>query len=242
MQKKYLFTLLIALTYLTSLHAPLSIAFAASPLASPKPSVGGSPSPTPSPAPATVDEVTENLKKRLVESLTDHPESPTTKLRAYVGVVKDVIGNTIVVQDKDGKKDIKISEDTTIVRSPGNTTVKADNIRIEDYLIAMGDPLDQDALAGTRLVVSATAIKPPAKESGIGTLTKIGGSSLTLKVGSEEHLLAFTPKTSFKSTVATIELADLALGDTLVYTATLDKDGDATATNLMRIATAELAE
>lgn len=240
MQKKLIVTLCLLLYFI--LYTSYSIQAAppspaTSPLASPKPSIVASPSPMP----VSIDEVTENLKKRLVESL-DAETTPAKSPRAYIGMVKDVIKNTIVISDKDGKKDIKLEDDATILRSPGSASIQADDIRIDDYIIAMGYPEGEDVLTGRRLIVSTNPIKTPAKSSGLGTIVKSSKTSLTLKVDSAERVLAITSKTQFKSAGGTIEFVDLAVGDTLIYTATVDEDDDLTATIFMRVATAALAE
>src|SRR3989339_932283 len=80
------------------------------------------------------DAVTENLKRRLQESLQiETSPSPTIELRAYIGTIKDLIGNTLVINGKDGKQDIRIEDGTVILRSPGNTNIKQENINIGDY-------------------------------------------------------------------------------------------------------------
>ncbi|MBP9670316.1 hypothetical protein KBD75_02855, partial [Candidatus Woesebacteria bacterium] len=167
--------------------------------------------------------------------------SSVSKAKAYVGVVKDVIKDTIIMEDKDGKKDIKLQDDTTIVRSPAGTTIKPENIRIDDYIIAIGYPGETDILLGKRLIVSAEEIKPPAKVSGIGIVSKIGKNSVTLKLADKDQLITTTAKTIIKSSAGTIEFSDLEAGDTLIYTATVDDD-DLTATVVMRVQTASIAE
>ncbi len=234
MQKILFLPLLITLITLNCIPTHLTLVSAAPP--------SPTPSPSPSPVPATIDEVTENLKKRLVESL-DNTSAPASTARAYIGRVVDVIKNTIVIEDKDGKKDVKLEDNATILRSPGNASIEADDIRIDDYVIAMGYPAEGgDVLTGRRLIVSATPIKAPAKATGLGTIVKIGKANLTLKVDSAERVLTLTSKTLFKSAAGSIELSDLSVGDTLIYTATVDEDNDLTATIFMRVATAALAE
>lgn len=190
------------------------------------------------------EDVTENLKKRLQESLLV-PTSPTPDsllaLRAYVGTVKDVISTTLVIDDKDGKKDIKIADETTIVRSPGNAVIKPANINIGDSIIAIGTPETDEILLGKRLIVSSSPIAPPTKISSVGTIKSLTKTTLTLTINNSAQVLALTSKTIFKSPAGPIELADLTAGDTVIYTATLDKD-DQTATIVMRIKTAPIAE
>lgn len=238
MQKKQLFIPIITLIFLSSTIYHLSPILAASP----SPTALPSPSISPIPSPASSQEATENLKKRLQESLDlENMPTSTTKAKGYIGMVKDVIKDTIIMEDKDGKKDIKLQEDTTIVRSPIGTSIKAENIRIDDYIIAIGYPEDGDILLGKRIIVSADPIKPPAKVSALGTVTKIGKTSLTLKLADKDQLITTSTKTIIKSSAGTIEFSDLSVGDTLIYTATVDED-DLTATVIMRVQTASIAE
>lgn len=232
MQKKHLFIPFIALTLLLS---TLPRTFAASPSPSPKS--------LPSPSPISSEEVTENLKKRLQESLgPDSSELSTAKARGYIGIVKDVIKDTIILEDKDGKKDVKIQDDTTLIRSPAGTTIKPENIRIDDYIIAIGYPGTDGILQGKRIIVSADPIKPPAKTSGLGTIVKISKTSLTLKVDGQDQIMDLAAKTIIKSAQGTLEQSDLSVGDTMIYTATIDKNDDSTATILMRTQTSTVAE
>jgi len=185
----------------------------------------------------TEDEVTTNLKKRLQESLqTESSPSPTIQLRAYIGIIKDLIGNNLVINSKDGKQDIRIDDDTTILRAPGNTIIKPDSINIGDSIIAIGYPSDEDTLTGRRLIVSATPIESPAKVTAMGVIKKMDKTSLTLSINDSDQKILVNSKTIFKSPAGPIELADLELGDTLIYTATLT-DSTQTATILMRVKT-----
>jgi hypothetical protein len=223
MYKKVLLFPIIALTLMSPVYA-------------------ASPAPTPSSEPPGIDEVTQNLKKRLQASLETTDVPAISSARAYVGVVKDVIKDTIILQDKDGKKDIKLVEDTTILRTPGNAVIKADNIRIDDYIIAIGYLGQDNILTGRRLIVSADPIKSPPKISGIGTIEKLGKTSLTLRVDGQDQIFTLTGKTIYKSAGGSIELADLAVGDTLIFTALVDDNSDLTATILMRIGSTSIAQ
>lgn len=227
MQKKLHFIPLIALIFL------LVPGFAT------LPAQAESPSPTASSS-ATADEVTENLKKRLQASLETQVETPVSSARGYIGIVKDVIKDTLIIQDKDGKKDVKLQDDTTILRSPGNAIIKPENIRIDDYIIAIGYPDGDEILSGRRLIVSADPITPPAKTSNLGTISKLSKSSLTLQIGDQEQIIVIISKTIFKSPAGTIEFSDLGVGDTVIYTALVGKDDAQTATILLRIQTSAI--
>lgn len=187
---------------------------------------------------AELEDVTENLKRRLQDTLGNPPASAQPPaLRSYVGVIRDVIKNTLVVEDKDGKKNVVVEDDATILRTPGNTAIKIEDVRIDDSLIAIGTRLAEDELSGKRLIVSSSPITLANKTSGLGEITKLGKSTLTLNSGGNSLDLTVTGKTVIKSASAlSLDPAELALGDTVIYTATVT-DGTNTATNLMRIKT-----
>lgn len=233
MQKNLLLIPFIALTLLiTKVEA-----------ASPSPLVSPSPSPTISPSPSGDDEASENLKQRFKDSISsdeDTPASLLTAKRAYIGTVKDVIKDTVIVEDKDGKKDIKVSDETTILRSPGNAVIKQDSIKIDDYIIAIGTPKGDEILDAIRLIVSTASIDAPAKASGIGEIKKITKTSLVVMIEGSEKTIAINTKSIYKSPVATIELGDLSVSDTIIYTATKDAKDALTATVIMRIGSTSL--
>ncbi len=186
--------------------------------------------------PTSSAEVTENLKKRLQESLEGETTDSTLSLaRAYIGTVKDLIKTNIILEDKDGEKTVSIHEDATILRTPGSATIKAENIQIDDYIIAMGYFEEGDTLSARRIIVSTSPITAPAKSSGHGTISAINKSSLELARGEETQEIFFTTKTVIKTPSELIELTDLEIGDKIVFTATVDKDEDLTATILMKI-------
>ncbi len=84
--------------------------------------------------------------------------------------------------------------------------------------------------------MSATPIESPAKVTAMGVIKKMDKTSLTLSINDSDQKILVNSKTIFKSPAGPIELADLELGDTLIYTATLT-DSTQTATILMRVKT-----
>lgn len=225
MQKTVLYLLFIGLTLLL----PFASAAAASP------------SPSASTSAISASDVTENIKKRLQESLDTATSAASPNFRAYVGIVRDVIKDTVVVEDKDGKKSVAASGDTVILRSPGNSPIKLEDIRIEDNIIAIGVPLSEDELTGRRLIVSTTPFVSVNKITGYGVVEKIGASTLTLKESDKTTLLTVTSKTVIKSnTSVSLDLSDLKVGDTLIYIALLDGTSTS-AKSIMRIKTTSTA-
>lgn len=204
--------------------------------------LAASPSPTPSisPSPASDEQVTENIKKRLQETLEETDPS-ISSYKSFVGQVQDVIKNTLIITDKDGKKNVVIKDDTNIVRSPGNAKINADSIRIDDYVIAIGSLKESEELEAVRIIVSADSLTTSNKSAGLAKITKISKSNLTVTPlsGGETKILAISSKTTLKTNLGeSLDLTDLTIGDSIVYTYTTSKD-TLTATAVMRIGFAD---
>ena len=240
MQKKVIIVPIIALTF-SFIFSPLSMTriLAISPSPSPSPSI------LPSPTPTDINEVTENIKKRVQAALDDPTQKPepSDSPIGYVGIVKDIIKDTVIIEDKDGKKDIKLNDETAIIRSPGTATIKPENIRIDDYIIAIGYAMkDSENILGKRLIVSTDALSVSSKSTGLGTISKIDKNSITLNIDGNDQVLQITSKTVVKSAVGVIEYSELTPSDTLIFTASKDAKDVQTATILMRIKTAAITE
>ena len=190
---------------------------------------------------ASPDIVTENLKERLIETINQVSGNTEAKRSVgYIGKVKDIVQNTIVVEDKAGKINVLVSADSEIVRSPGNTKIKLENVNIGDGIIAIGRPAEEDSeLNGQRIIVSSQEFTPPKKTSGLAKITKLTSSSLTLSpLGSDTPIvLDLSVKTAYKNSESALELDDLSVGDTVIYSALVDTQDptDLTATVLMQI-------
>lgn len=223
MQKKHILSPLFALIFLTSLLSPLTVAAV---------------SPSPTPATSTDAEATENIKKRLQETINvDTPLLAINKYKSFVGIIRDVIKETLILEDKDGKKSIKIASGSAIVRSPGNANIKADSIRIDDYAIAIGTLVEDDELESVRLIVSTSPLSLTNKQVNLVKITKITNSTLTvIPVSSgESKTITLAPKSVLKTALGeSLDAKDLSIGDSIIYTANVDKD-KATVTTLMRI-------
>lgn len=200
------------------------------------------PTPTPTDDSTTIN---DNLKKRLQETLGSTSEKDSTQTnsnKGYIGKIKDIIKDTVIMEDKDGQKDIKLVENTTIVRAPGSTTIKREDMRIDDYIIAIGVPTGSDVMDAKRIIVSIDPLGSSTKTSGMGELTKLGKTTLTIKEDGSDKIIQINSKTLYKSSVGLIDYKDLELGDTVVYTATKDEDDALIATVVMRVKTAALGQ
>lgn len=185
--------------------------------------------------------ITENLKKRLQEtvSITKMEESTLSSYKSFVGVIRDVIKDTLVIEDKDGEKSIRIASGSALLRNPGNKSIKIEDIRLEDYCIAIGnlDSSDPNEMESIRLIVSTTPLNSSYKTTGLATITKIGKTTLdtTPLGGGEVKTLSIDSDTTIKSPLGdALVLKDINVGDSVLYTAT-QEEKSIVVTNLMRV-------
>ena len=240
MQKKHTIATLFTLTSFLVLNSVTHPTFAVSPTPSPKASSSATASPTPSPI--SEEQITESLKKRLQETIGETNQTEAEQnYKSFVGVIRDVIKDTLIIEDKDGKKKIVIKEGASIVRSPGNKTIPTDSVRIEDNIISIGSLKESDELEAVRIIVSADPLTATSKVSALARITKISKTAITttsIDSGSTK-IINLNTKTSLKSSLGeSLEVTDLNVGDSIIYTATLAKDTLA-ATSLMRIGFAD---
>lgn len=220
---------------LTFIVLSILIALSFAPVISAKTDVA-SPSPVATPS---INQVVDSLKERIKDGLSTPNASQatidTTTYRAFVGIIKDVIQKTIILETKDGKKQVVVNDDTTLLRSPGNQTIKLENVRIDDYLIAIGTLKEEDILEGHRLITSSTPITDNTKLTGYGQITEIKGKALTLTSSGDDQTITINDKTIIKSRDKSgLSIGDLPLNSRVIYTA--EKDDDTTiATVLMLI-------
>lgn len=178
-----------------------------------------------SPAPSSESgEVTENLKTRLKETINAVDVKNDSPLVGFIGKVKDIVKNTMVVEDKSGKRNIVIGSGTNIVRSPGNTDIKLESVRIGDAVIAIGSSMAGNETEGKRIIVSDTPFNPPAKISGLGRISAITGKNVTVVNPADSKSITLTTgvKTTVKTPQKPMELGDLAVGDLVIYSALMD--------------------
>ncbi|MFH2019628.1 MAG: hypothetical protein ABII80_03390 [bacterium] len=194
-----------------------------------------------SPSPDDGTQATENLKNRLKQTIGEETTTNSLTLaKGYVGKVKDIVKNTLVFEDKEGKKNLQITDDSLILRSPGNSEIDLPSVRLDDSIIVMGYPLENSEIDGRRIIVSTLPFTPPTKASGFGIIAAITKNTLTLTSPSSEDslILTTTAKTLYKTPLGILDSTDLTIGDTVIYTALVNDNQDLTTTVLMKIKTA----
>jgi hypothetical protein len=81
--------------------------------------------------------VKESIKERLEKAVSD--ETIVVKIKkAWVGNLESIANHTLTIDTKEGPKLASISAETTYIRLPKRTSVKAEDLEINSFTIAIG--------------------------------------------------------------------------------------------------------
>lgn len=175
----------------------------------------------------TTDEA-ETIKEKVekkVEEVLNQPKS-------YLGTVTDIADATIQLKNDGGEiQQVGTSEDTTYVKlGKTTTTIKATDVAIGDYIIAMGYTNGNHVLKAKRILVTSAPTDLNIKAV-IANLTAIGKKdfSLTTLIDQKEYKLGVTVNTLFykkaDGKITKIKLTDLENEDKVIV---FFKDGQTT--------------
>ncbi len=178
---------------------------------------------------ATDQHITDNLKKRIQESLQTAKQNLITSPKpiAYIGQIEDVIQHVIKIKTPQNEtKTVSISDqDTTIIRTPSNKQIKLNDVQLNDKIIAMGylkqeEGSDIQILSAKRVIVSQTLSFDLPKITGYAKIKTKTASKLTLiKPDQSEITLSLSSTTVVKNQTEVLSLKDLAKDQTVIFTA-----------------------
>jgi len=122
-------------------------------------------SPTPTPD-EKVQEIREAVKEKVQETLAEAEEG---QKRAFVGEITDITDTTLVLDTRQGEKQVKIGEETKIINL-ARKEIELEDLEIGSFAIAMGYLEEAGMLDGRRIVIIK---KPefPARMVVFGKLT-----------------------------------------------------------------------
>lgn len=157
------------------------------------------------------------------EAVQEKIEEAQNKPKAYLGIITDIVENTVQIKNLEGEiKQIAVSDQTVFVKiNNAKQTLKFSDIAIGDFLVNMGYIDSNSVLDAKRVLVTSEPVKPE-RVSVFGIVASIGKNEITLtKVGSEDQL-SISPE---KGAVVTSEsekgivksrFSDLSEGSTIL--------------------------
>ena len=158
--------------------------------------------------------IRDQVKQQVADELSQIKN--TISKKAYVGSIASKVDATITITNlKNQPRTATVTTDTAIKLSGGKDGTPAD-LKVGDFVIAMGDADNTGQLTAKRLLV----VSKPAEDKRrvlSGTVTKISSSSLTLETSdkkSETLKISSVSKYTAKS-----KLSDIKVGTKLVLVA-----------------------
>lgn len=124
------------------------------------------------------------------EAVQEKIEEAQNKPKAYLGIITDIVENTVQIKNLEGEiKQIAVSDQTVFVKiNKVKQTLKFSDIAIGDFLVNMGYVDSNNVLTAKRVLVT-TEPKKPDRVSVFGIVTSIGKNEITVtKVGSNDQL------------------------------------------------------
>jgi hypothetical protein len=144
-------------------------------------------SPTPQATSPAVQQLREKVKEIVREKIE---EVKMGQKRAFFGEISKISGSVITITNPRGERQIKVSEDTKII-SKGRKEIKLENLKIGNFIIAMGYLGNNNVLEAKRIVV-AEKPKLPAREVAFGKVTDISTEEKILTVKNEKKDITYT--------------------------------------------------
>lgn len=128
------------------------------------------------------------------EAVQEKIEEAQNKPKAYMGIITDIVENTVQIKNLEGEiKQIAISDETVFVKiNKVKQTLKFSDIAIGDFLVNMGYIDSNSVLDAKRVLVTSEPAKPE-RASVFGIVTSIGKNEITVKKINSEDQLSISP-------------------------------------------------
>lgn len=153
---------------------------AVSPTPSTEPT-GATATPSGSLTPTTAEDTkVKEIRDAIKEKVNEIKEK--IEKRAYVGIISQITDSTITLDNFRGKRRVRITETTTIIGST-KKEIKANDLSLEDKVIALGIVGDNEILEAKRVIVVPKPKTVPAKRVVIfGSITAVDSKNSTITV------------------------------------------------------------
>lgn len=188
-------------------------------------------SPTPEDSAASAIKGIRDVVKEKVKEQLEVLNTETKK--GYVGKLSAISATQLTLETNEGNLKIKIDDDTTIIglnRSP----IKIENLKADQYVIAMGYLELEDTLSAKRIVV-IEKLSTLEKEIAVGKITDISKDGKTVTLKNESKAKTYTLNIGKSITVTQkgqkgelekLAVEDLQKGDVVICVGTPDKTNE----------------
>lgn len=144
---------------------------------------------------ATESAETKSPADSIREKIKEELSTKSLKTTAYVGTITDISSGTIQIKSVQGDiKQMSLGEDTSYINTlKKNSEIKATDLAIGDYIVAMGFVNGNKVLDTKRILISEPAIKNNF-ETVFGVISSISKTKLTIDRDNGETIEITLPK------------------------------------------------
>lgn len=187
----------------------------------------------------TPKNVRDNLRERVEEKLTQLSNKP----RALIGKITEIQDGSLLIETKDGVKQLKLGANVTVIDardSKNKKTLDGKSLVLGDLIVALGFQNSKDVLEGRRILV-ISELPTSTRRAVYGIVEELKKDSLiirhpkkdemwTIKVDSKTR---FTKKSDGK--VQKAEFSDVETGDRIVAVGTPTKETNTLMARLIHV-------
>jgi hypothetical protein len=185
---------------------------------------------------AVSDEVKQKIKQKL-EEVVDKTlenvkgvikENVSQKIYGYTGNVIDINDSVLTLKSGVVEKKVEIASEAAILKvitGEGRSSIKADEIEENDFVLAMGNMKEENLLLGRRLIISEQPAPAPLRKVLSGKVQEIDGSRLTFSTDEDEQQIEVGKNTVLKvNGLEDPDVEDIIIGDLIYVIAQYDED------------------
>lgn len=197
---------------------------------------------SPTPEPTNEEEISQEIKEKVQERIEAITE---TKLRkaAYFGNISNITGSEITVNTKKGERIVKTDEETKFI-GKNNQEIKLADLKIGNFVIAMGDLDASGSFLGKRILVLAK--QPEVAPTRLAVHGKVVDISQEEKIISLKHLkqdLAYEIEITDETTItkkvgekiSKIKFEDIEIGDRIVAIGIKEKENGTITASIVHV-------
>lgn len=186
-----------------------------------------------SPSSESTPTASENLNEKIKDIREAVKEKVQEKIdtvqrgqkRAFVGKVDEIANSTLIMTDREGKKQAKVDEEAKII-SEARKEIKLEDLEVGSWVIAMGY-LEETDLLNTLRIVAVEEPKPITREVAFGKVTDISEEDV-LTIKNKRRELTYTIATNSKTKITQrangkteeVEFTSIQLDDRVVAVGT----------------------
>jgi hypothetical protein len=118
----------------------------------------------------SLEDITENVKKRIQEVVKDKILTVSSQESAYLGTLQSLNNHTLSVQTDDGIHQASTSAETVFLKTPNLKPITNNDLAIDSYLVVIGISTSDQVLEATEVISQDSAPIPATDKTFYGLI------------------------------------------------------------------------